>query len=79
MRKIMRVSLHQRAPDTYYGQWPRKKAAVCCLESPAIVHNDLVALAGSGAFDARERDFPANRAPPRGKFAFGAKKKMCGL
>jgi len=25
---VMRATLHDRAPNTYYGQWPGKKAAV---------------------------------------------------
>jgi len=26
---IMRATLHDHAPNTYYGQWPRGKAVVC--------------------------------------------------
>jgi hypothetical protein len=26
---IMRATLHDPAPNTYYGQWPGGKAAVC--------------------------------------------------
>ena len=40
----MRVSLHDRASNTYCGQWPREKAAVCCIESPAIAHSGLAAV-----------------------------------
>jgi len=29
MRKIMRATLHDHAPNTYYGQWPGGKDAVC--------------------------------------------------
>jgi len=29
MKMIMRATLHDHAPNTYYGQWPRGKAAVC--------------------------------------------------
>jgi len=47
MNMIMRATLHQRASNTYYGQWPRSKGAVCCIESPAIAHNELVARAES--------------------------------
>jgi hypothetical protein len=39
MNMIMRVTLHHGASNTYYGQWPRVQAAVCGLDSPAIVHN----------------------------------------
>jgi hypothetical protein len=28
MSIIMRTTLHDRAPNTYYGQWPEKKGAV---------------------------------------------------
>ena len=73
---IMPASLHERASTTYYGQWPWEKAAVRCLESPAIAHNELVAGAGFGAFDARERDFPTNRGPARRKFVFRSKQNV---
>jgi len=29
MRKIMRATLHDHAPNTYYGQWQGEKGAVC--------------------------------------------------
>jgi hypothetical protein len=29
MSMIMRATLHDHAPNTYYGQWPEGKAAVC--------------------------------------------------
>jgi hypothetical protein len=45
----MRATLHDHAPNTYYGQWPGEKAAVSGPESPAIAHNELVASAGFGA------------------------------
>src|SRR5690348_18454466 len=32
MRKIMRAILHDRAPNTYYGQWPGKKPLFAGLE-----------------------------------------------
>jgi hypothetical protein len=63
----MRATLHDRAPNTYYGQWPGGKAAVCGLQSPAIAHNERVARAGVVAFDGAERDFPGNRPPARWK------------
>jgi hypothetical protein len=28
---VMRATLHDQAPDTYYGQWPGEKAAVSGL------------------------------------------------
>jgi hypothetical protein len=51
MRIIMRAILHDRAPNTYYGQWHRQKPRLRGLESPAIAHDDLVASAGFGTFD----------------------------
>jgi hypothetical protein len=49
----MRATLHDQAPNTYYGQWPRGKAAVPGFESPAIGHNKLVASARFVTFDVR--------------------------
>src|SRR5690349_18070947 len=76
MRKIMRGTLHQSAPNTYYGQWPGAKAAVCGLESPANAHHELAASAGFVAFDVPERDFPANRWSPRWKFVRRPQRKI---
>jgi hypothetical protein len=50
---IMRTTLHYRAPNTYYGQWPGEKAAVCCIESRSIAHNGVGAGAEFTAFEAR--------------------------
>jgi len=61
----MRATLHDHAPNTYYGQWPGEKALFPDLEAPAIAHNGLAASAGVVAFDAPQRDFPMNRSPPR--------------
>jgi len=72
---IMRATLHDRAPNTYYGQWPEGKAAVSSLESPAIAHNELVANARFVTFDVPERDFPGNRSPARWKFVCRPKRK----
>jgi hypothetical protein len=47
------------------GNGRGKKPLFPGLESPAIVHNALVANARSVAFDVPERDFPGNRSPPR--------------
>jgi len=75
MRKIMRATLHDHAPNTYYGQWPREKPLFAALESPAIAHNELAASAGFGAFDGTERHFPGNRSPPALEIRVSAKKK----
>jgi len=77
MRKIMRATLHDRAPNTYYGQWPGEKPPFAGLESPAIAHNELAASARFGAFDGTERDFPGNRSPPCWKFVCRPKRKIC--
>jgi hypothetical protein len=79
MRKIMRATVHDHAPNTYYGQWPGKKALFAGLESPAIAHNELAASARFGTFDVPERDFPRNRSPPRWKFAPRPQRKICAL
>jgi hypothetical protein len=47
----MRATLHDRAPNTYYGQWPGEKPLFPGLESPAIAHNELVASARFVRFD----------------------------
>src|SRR5689334_19542484 len=75
MRKIMRAILHDRAPNTYSGQWTGVKAAVCGSRAPAIAHNELVASARFVSFDGPERDFPANRSPPRWKLVCRPKEK----
>ena len=38
---IMRATLHDHAPNTYYGQWPGEKALFAGLELPAIANNEL--------------------------------------
>jgi hypothetical protein len=50
---ILRATLHRRAPNTYYGQWPGGKAPVYCIESRSIAHNGVGARAEFAAFDAR--------------------------
>jgi len=65
---IMRTTLHERASNTYYGQWRPGKAAVTCIGSRAIAHNRPAANAGFAALDIQERDFLGNRAHPRGEF-----------
>jgi hypothetical protein len=72
----MCTTLHDRAPDTYYGRWPREKAAVSSPESPAIAHDERAASARFGAFDVPERDFPGNRSPARWKFVCRPKRNL---
>jgi hypothetical protein len=44
----MRATLHDPAPNTYYGQWPGEKAVFPGLESPAIAHHELLRAPDSG-------------------------------
>ncbi|MFI5033399.1 MAG: hypothetical protein ACHQPH_22120 [Reyranellales bacterium] len=46
----MRTTLHDHAPNTYYGQWPGEKPLIAGLESPTIAHNELAASARVVAF-----------------------------
>jgi hypothetical protein len=68
MSIIMRAILHDRAPNTYYGQWPGGKTLFARLEARAIAHHELVASARVVTFDDPERDFSGNRSPPGWKF-----------
>ena len=79
MSIIMRATLHDHAPNAYYGQWPGEKPLFAGLESPAIAHHELAASAGFGTFDGPERDFPGNRPPLRPKFRFDSKEKSARL
>jgi hypothetical protein len=76
MRKIMRATLHDRAPNTYYGQWPGEKALFPGLERRSIGHDELAASTRFGVFDAPERNFPGNRPVPRWKFVYRPKRKI---
>jgi hypothetical protein len=64
----------RRTPNMGSGRW--RKPLFPGLGSPAIARNERVASAGSGAFDARERDSPGNLAPARKEFAFLPKEKL---
>jgi hypothetical protein len=61
MSIIMRATLHDHAPNTYYGQWLGEKPLFPGLQSPANAHNETVASARFVAFDVPEQDFPGNR------------------
>src|SRR5262249_55974862 len=74
---IMRVTLHDHAPNTYYGRWSEEKPLFSSLQSSAIAHNELVASASFVAFDVPKRDFSRNRSPPRWKFVCRQKRKIC--
>ena len=75
----MRATLHDHAPNNYYGQWPGGKGSVCGARIAAIAHNGLAASARFVAFDVPERDFPGNRSPPRWKFVCRPKRKSARL
>jgi hypothetical protein len=47
---IMRVTLHQGASDTYYGQWTPEKTAIPGLESRPIAHKGAAASAKSATW-----------------------------
>src|SRR4051795_101285 len=54
----MRATLHDHAPNTYYGQWLAKKAGKHAAKPGAIAHNELVASPGVAPFDLPEARFP---------------------
>jgi hypothetical protein len=64
----MRATLHDHAPDPYYGQWLAKNAGKHAAKLGAIARNELVASAILVTFDVAERDFPGNRSLARRKF-----------
>jgi hypothetical protein len=73
----MRTTLHDRAPNTYYGQWLAKNAGKHAAKRGAIARNEPVASPGVAPFDAAPRDFPGNRSPARWKFVCRSKGKIC--
>jgi hypothetical protein len=73
----MRTTLHDRAPNTYYGHWLAKNARKHAAKRGAIAHNETVASPGVAPFGVTERDFPGNRSPARWKFASRPKVKIC--
>jgi hypothetical protein len=77
MSIIIRATLHDRAPNTYYGQWAGGKPLFAGRESPAIAQDEPRASARVGTFDVPEREFPGNRSLPRWKFVCRPKQKIC--
>jgi hypothetical protein len=73
----MRATLHDGAPNTYYGQWLAKNAGKHAAKPGAIARNELVASPGVAPFDGPARDFPGNRSPARWKFICRPKVKIC--
>jgi hypothetical protein len=61
----MRATLHDHAPNPYYGQWLAKNAGKHAAKPEAIARNELVARPGVAPFDGAERDLPGNRSPAR--------------
>jgi hypothetical protein len=57
------------------GNGSSKRPLFPRLESRANAHNGVAARTGFGAFDARERDFPGNRAMVRRRVTFRPKGK----
>jgi hypothetical protein len=45
MNVIMRATLPDRAPNTYYGQWLGKKARKHAVKRGANAHNEFMASA----------------------------------
>jgi hypothetical protein len=77
MNIVMRATLHDPAPNTYYGQWLAENARKHAAKRGAIARNETVASAGFVTFDVPERDFPGNRSPARWKFICRPKTKIC--
>jgi hypothetical protein len=59
----MLATLHDHAPNTYYGHWLARNARKHAAKPGAIARNELVVSAGFGTFDGAARDFPGNRSP----------------
>src|SRR3954468_2166631 len=72
---IMRATLHDHPPNTYYGQWLAKNAGKHAAKWGAIAHNESIANLGVAPFGVTERDFPGNRSPARWKFVCRPKVK----
>src|SRR4051812_14477420 len=74
---IMRATLHDGAPNTYYGQWLAKNARKRAAKRGAIAHNETAASARFVTFDVTGRDLPGNRSPACWKFIYRPKRKTC--
>jgi hypothetical protein len=53
---ITRATLHDHAPNTYYGHWLANNAGKHAGKRGAIAHNETVASPGVAPFDVRARD-----------------------
>jgi hypothetical protein len=76
---IMRATLPDHAPNTYYGHWLAKNARKHAAKWGANARNEVIASAGFGTFGGAARDFPRNRWPTRWKFVFRPKEKICAF
>src|SRR5438045_2894582 len=72
---IMRATLHDRASNTYYGQWPRENAAVCGHRLAGIAHNGAGASTKFGVFDAASEISQEIARRLTTEFALGKKEK----
>jgi hypothetical protein len=72
----MRATLHDHAPNTYYGQWPLAFPEEPGVKSGSIARNGIAAGAGVVGFEERERDFLRNRTPAHRKFNFRPKQNV---
>lgn len=50
MSIVLRATLHQAAPNTYYGQWPRKFAQIARRDCRSIARKALVQRAPFHSF-----------------------------
>jgi len=71
----MLATLHDHAPNTYYGHWLAKNAGKHAAKWGTIARNELVVSAGVATFGVAERDFPGNRSSARWKFVCRPKEK----
>jgi hypothetical protein len=76
MTIIMLATLHDHAPNTYYGHWLAKDARKHAAKMGAIARNEHAVSAGVATFDVPQRDFPGNRSPACWKFVCRSKRKI---
>src|SRR3954464_11590317 len=72
---VMRATLHDHAPNPYYGQWRAQNAGKHAAKPGAIARNEPVASPGVAPFDGAQRDFPGNRSPASWKLISRPKRK----
>jgi hypothetical protein len=75
----MRATLHDDAPNAYYGQWLVSLRPKTREMLRSIAHHERAASAGFAAFDVAARDFPGNRGRCVGNFCVDQKKKSARL